>query len=155
MKIYNTYAEAKAENPNSEIVTTQNNWVGHNCFAGKFRAMHHEAGPSLRNGFWEICNPEDYEEKKTEWNGEGYPPVGTECEVSNCGQAWKDCVVKFVGTDLCVVNHGSWEQHYYLNSVKFRPLETPEQRKEREELEAAYDLYCEWSKLKSHKSLQI
>lgn len=79
--------------------------------------------------------------KETSWNGEGYPPIGIECEVSNCRNPWVRCLVKFIGTELCVVDHENFEQHYHLSSVKFRPLETPGQKKEREELEAAYDLY--------------
>ncbi len=150
MKTYNTYAEAKAENPDSEIVTTGPNWRKHGKdeLVGKFEALRKDDGKcewwhELDNDAWVICNPEDYEEAP--WNGEGLPPAGTECEISSCGNDWMDCVVKFVGTDLCVVNHGNWEQHYHLSSVKFRPLETPEQKKEREELEAAYDLYCDFA----------
>ena len=79
--------------------------------------------------------------KQQEWNGEGYPPVGVECEISNCRNPWVRCLVKFIGTDLCVVDHENFEQHYHLKSVKFRPLETSEQKKELEELEAAYDLF--------------
>ncbi|MCP4991371.1 MAG: hypothetical protein GY928_36550 [Colwellia sp.] len=146
MKTYNTYAEAKAKNPDSGIVTTGPNWQKHGKdeLIGKFEALRKDDGKCewwhrLSDDGWIICNPKDYEEAP--WNGEGLPPAGTECEISSCGNDWMDCVVKFVGTDLCVVNHGNWEQHYHLSSVKFRPLETPEQKKGREELEAAYGLY--------------
>lgn len=84
-------------------------------------------------------------EQKPDWNGEGLPPVGVECELCNCGSNWKMAKVLFMGTGLCVVDHGYGDQHYHLNSVKFRKPETPQQREERERLEAAYDLYCDFT----------
>ncbi len=52
------------------------------------------------------------------------PPVGVECEVSNCGNDYIWCKVVFMGSSLCVVNHKTHnEQHYHLSSVKFRPLD--------------------------------
>lgn len=83
-----------------------------------------------------ICTREGYEaykarqEKKAEasWydyeKGEGVPPVGTECEVSNCGNDYIWCKVVFMGSSICLVDHKTHsEQHYHLGSVKFRPLD--------------------------------
>jgi hypothetical protein len=69
--------------------------------------------------------------KEIEWIN-GLPPVGAECELSNCGNSWVKAEVLFMGTGLCVVNQGYGDQHYHLNSVKFRKPETPEQKLERE-----------------------
>lgn len=69
--------------------------------------------------------------KDVEWVN-GLPPVGAECELSNCGNSWVKAEVLFMGTGLCVVNQGYGDQHYHLNSVKFRKPETPEQKLERE-----------------------
>ncbi len=80
--------------------------------------------------------------QETPWSGEVYPPVGTECEISNCGQAWEVVVIKFIGKDFCVVMYGDEEYCHPISDVKFRPLETSEQKKE---LEAAYDLYCDFA----------
>lgn len=89
------------------------------------------------------------------WNGEGHPPVGTECEIAdNKYDDWSKCLVKFIGDDICVVSLNGCEESFSLRSVRFRPLETPEQKKDREELEAAYDLYCEWSGEKLYKGLE-
>ena len=112
------------------------------------------------------------EVEQVEWNGEGLPPVGVECEYFHKPrQLW----VKFI--PLLITNkdtspnnipaiYGEW---YHPNDCmwepdlidlfdepQFRKPETEEQRKEREELEAAYDLsilevenpvsYDEWLK---------
>jgi hypothetical protein len=80
--------------------------------------------------------------QQLEWNGEGYPPVGVECEVSfSDDNVWDKCLVTYFGTSLCVIDFGDCERSFGISSVKFRPIETPGQKKEREELEAAYDLY--------------
>lgn len=87
------------------------------------------------------------DEKLQEWNGEGLPPVGAECEVCNCGSNWQSAKVLFMGTGLCVVDHGYGDQHYHLNSVKFRKQETPEQREERERMEVIKIMCDEIGKL--------
>lgn len=85
-----------------------------------------------------VCTREEYEQYKAEqekvmetkcdWydyeKGEGVPPVGTECEVSNCGNDYIWCKVVFMGSSICLVDHKTYsEQHYHLGSVKFRPLD--------------------------------
>lgn len=100
-----------------------------------------------RDGYWvssmfdRETKPIPPEEPTTEWSGEGLPPVGVECEVCNCGSNWQSAKVLFMGAGLCVVDHGYGDQHYHLNSVKFRKPETPEQREERERLENGRALF--------------
>lgn len=72
------------------------------------------------------------EDGVVEWDDADLPPVGVECELSNCGGGWVRAKILFVGTGLCVVDHGYGDQHYHLNSVKFRHLETEAERKGRE-----------------------
>lgn len=73
------------------------------------------------------------QDKPQEWDGEGLPPVGIVCEVSNSGNTWERCLIRHMGSSLCVVDHAEYEdQHYHLRSVTFRPLESAEQAEERE-----------------------
>lgn len=66
-----------------------------------------------------------------QWRGpeDGLPPAGTVCEVSNCGNPFEICTIRYMGSELCVVDHTMphLDQHYHLSSVKFRPIRTPEQ----------------------------
>jgi len=52
------------------------------------------------------------------------PPVGTECEISNCGNPYAWCKIRFMGESICVVDHKDYpEQYYHLSSVKFRLID--------------------------------
>ncbi|CAH9016968.1 putative coil containing protein [Vibrio phage 217E38-1] len=91
-----------------------------------------------------------------EWNGEGLPPVGVECEA-----VFIDHEHKGYGEFLILGYHSNYvwmeyigklrnkSKHYTakINMVKFRKPETPQQREDRERLEAAYDLYCHIAKM--------
>ncbi len=84
--------------------------------------------------------------EQVEWNGEGLPPVGAECEFEYPSGRWnkgyyhgetssgaiKMHILEYEGGDIETLG----------GLTKFRKPETPEAKKEREELEAAYDLYC-------------
>lgn len=84
-------------------------------------------------------------ESKVEWDGKGLPPVGVECEVYGAlgvYSEWHKCEVFAIKHGLVFISDGdSWTQRP-ISEFKFRPVETPEQKAERERLEAAYDLYC-------------
>lgn len=68
-------------------------------------------------------------QKQPQWPDGGLPPAGTECEVSNCGNDYIWCKIKFMGNQLCVVDHKTHsEQHYHLSSVKFRPTQSERDR---------------------------
>lgn len=61
-------------------------------------------------------------DKPQEWVN-GCPPVNIECEIKNGNNDWEWCHVKYIGSELCVVDHeGYSDQHYHLQVVKFRPL---------------------------------
>lgn len=67
-----------------------------------------------------------------EWNGEGLPPVGVECEYSlNSGGTWFKCKIDYIlGTQGLVMladvfEGGQWVSfHEYDGKLKFRPLRT-------------------------------
>ncbi len=147
MKTYDTYAEAKAAHLDSEIVTTGPDWEHSKDLIGKFQPRDLDDGTGnstwhrMGDRHWAICNPKDYQEE-TPWNGEGYPPVGKPCWFNFCGVDEEVCSAIYIGSRIIVYSDEEGvECSAFIDEVQFRPLETPEQRKEREELEAAYDLY--------------
>lgn len=79
-----------------------------------------------------------------EWDGEGLPPVGVECEYSlNSGRTWFKCKIDYIlGTQGLVMladvfEGGQWVSfHEYDGKLKFRPLRTDEE-KAREKLAAS------------------
>lgn len=79
-----------------------------------------------------------------EWDGEGLPPVGVECEYSlNSGRTWFKCKIDYIlGTQGLVMladvfEGGQWVSfHEYDGKLKFRPLRT-EEEKAREKLAAS------------------
>ena len=79
------------------------------------------------------------------WNGEGYPPVGCKINTPH-GIAEVISVSDFGGGVVTYAYEVELESEIRIaciwnKSAWISPLETPEQKKEREELEAAYDLY--------------
>lgn len=85
-----------------------------------------------------------------EWNGEGLPPVGVECEI-----LFEDYPNKGFGLFNVLAYHGGaiWVQYIgplgnngkcytaECSTLEFRKPETEAERNERERIEAAYDLY--------------
>ncbi|MDI7502012.1 hypothetical protein [Cronobacter dublinensis] len=66
------------------------------------------------------------------WDGEGFPPVGCECERSWCGDKWLRCTVLFVSDETIVVKLPTRENAYRRNDVKFRPLRSEADKKRAE-----------------------
>ncbi|AUR96131.1 coil containing protein [Vibrio phage 1.216.O._10N.222.55.C12] len=62
MTTYNSYAEAKINNPESEIVTTGKDWEFNVELKGKFQALIKQGSGEqyLDNSAWAICNPNDH-----------------------------------------------------------------------------------------------
>ncbi|AUR91068.1 hypothetical protein NVP1154O_55 [Vibrio phage 1.154.O._10N.222.52.B12] len=58
MKIYDTYQEAKIENPESEIVTTGPKWSGRKDRVGKFTEL--TTLLCIKDDAWVTCKPADY-----------------------------------------------------------------------------------------------
>lgn len=76
-------------------------------------------------GTFVMGNPELFPTKTTEWNGEGLPPTGVECEYELYAGMWKKCRIEFVGKELMIVSTGGAEFscNFY---AKFRPIRSPE-----------------------------
>lgn len=85
---------------------------------------------------------------KTEWNGEGLPPVGCECEYSlNGGVTWWKCKIDYiVGTQGVVMLCDTFEGVQYVqfssygNALKFRPIRSEADRKRDESLRVIYEI---------------
>lgn len=91
---------------------------------------------------------------EVEWNGEGLPPVGAECEFKD-GDNWYEVKVNYLSEWFMVIealkSQSKWIdikgtelsfEYSKFDDLKFRKPETPQQRNDRERLEAAYDLLC-------------
>lgn len=80
----------------------------------------------------------------TEWNGEGLPPVGCECEYSlNGGKTWWKCKIDYiVGTQGVVMLCDTFEGVQYVqfssygNALKFRPTRSEAERKREKAVQA-------------------
>lgn len=72
---------------------------------------------------------------RQEWDGEGLPPVGVECEVDDpvLGN-WNKCIVKWIGREVVVVDRPEGGELCVLKRAEnFRPLKS-QQKRQREEL---------------------
>lgn len=83
--------------------------------------------------------------EETDWNGEGLPPVGVECEWIGGGLShgdWGAVIVRSYNDDYAWIEklHDK-SMHTVRNPAHFRKPETHEQKAGRERVEAAYDLY--------------
>lgn len=80
----------------------------------------------------------------SDWDGKGLPPVGVECEVYGAlgeSSVWNKCKVFAIELGVAFISNGqSWTSRP-VSEFKFRKPETPEQREDRERLEAGYELY--------------
>lgn len=82
-----------------------------------------------------------------EWNGCGLPPAGVECECFCFDESkWLkvkvlDAITGSKEVAVAVICHGNRYRKVFWG-VKFRPIETQQQREERKRLESAYHLAC-------------
>lgn len=65
-----------------------------------------------------------------EWNGEGLPPAGTECEISCDGRTWCKRLINYIGKNIVVcTNELGVEIAYPIKDiVRFQPVTTQEQK---------------------------
>lgn len=89
--------------------------------------------------------PQQYESvasREVEWDGKGLPPVGCKIKTRHgvsevlSTSSWDGGVVTYSYDDGVSIGC-AWNNRSWVNII-----ETPQQREERERLEAAYDLYC-------------
>lgn len=71
-----------------------------------------------------------YRNPSPAWSGDGLPPVGAACEWehdANKGK-WHKAAINYIGSAYVIVSDfAGIEQHYYLRSMKFRPIRTQAQ----------------------------
>ena len=99
--------------------------------------------------WFESGDRDDYESgeltpKPTEpaWNGEGLPPVGTECEVRLPNKTgWRKVTIKLYDEGLCVFRDEYSISVEMFHHMEFRPIRTPEQIAA-EDREKAVDALC-------------
>lgn len=76
-----------------------------------------------------------------EWNGEGLPPVGCECELYDSESGWEVVFVKYVGNKTVVVDLLDGDEYSFeLSTCEFRPLRTEAERKREEAIAALKQL---------------
>ncbi|WP_314421879.1 hypothetical protein [Pseudescherichia vulneris] len=71
--------------------------------------------------------------KPVAWDGQGFPPVGCECELYDC-EKWIEVRIKYTGDDVVVVNefgsaHSERVFHLAKKPENFRPIRTEAERK--------------------------
>lgn len=74
-----------------------------------------------------------------EWNGEGLPPVGCECEYKvrqAANQDWKTCTVIAAGKEHLIADAKGEEVVFFAPQIEFRPMPTEAERKRDEAIVA-------------------
>lgn len=88
---------------------------------------------SSRNSRGVQANLTEIVRVKSEWNGEGRPPVGTVCEIRCKNGNWSEGVIRYISADVCVwewcSNAPTIEFFHATKGMQFRPIRTPEQIK--------------------------
>lgn len=90
----------------------------------------------------------------TEWDGEGFPPVGVECEYSlNSGRTWFKCKIDYIlGTQGLIMladvfEGGQWVSfHEYDGKLKFRPLRTEAEKAREADIKAMLRVVTNYNK---------
>jgi len=70
--------------------------------------------------------------EESEWNGEGLPPVGCECEFNAYDRGWEKCVVLYVSeyTVLLRTNRASDPEEAFIpGDIEFRPIRSEAYKK--------------------------
>ena len=116
-----------------EGATHCHEWIGGTWLKEDGGGIYYRSGDE-----WEMYGSSDYASKDAgidalrgatpkpiEWNGEGLPPVGIECEI-NCGGVWEVGSVLFVGKSVVVVQYGVVERCINPINNNFRPIRSEE-----------------------------
>lgn len=82
---------------------------------------------------------------KTEWDGEGLPPVGVECEMSYACDEWYKCIIIAKGEEQIIYQvNGGREFSGHRNNYRFRPIRS-EADKKRDEVGLALYHAINWN----------
>lgn len=130
-----------------------------------FRKLSEEGWDAYAEGKWHpvvpiceltyrpIAEHPDYVASTPTWDGQGRPPVGTECEYSINGGPWFRCKINYSYRDdenqfsIISCPHLGYEQQVRHNlpgncdGVVFRPIRTPEQIEAEERGKAIQQLF--------------
>ncbi|MBG5873051.1 hypothetical protein I5E81_20295 [Pseudomonas aeruginosa] len=80
--------------------------------------------------------------EKVEWDGQGLPPVGVECEYRHMiWPEYRRCEIRYISDESLVAYDDAQEQFYRTRDMLFRPIRTPEQIAA-EEREKAIEEMC-------------
>ncbi|UIL51572.1 hypothetical protein LZU96_15240 [Pantoea agglomerans] len=85
--------------------------------------------------------------QQPEWNGEGLPPVGTECEYmvrQAANQFWQICTVIASGKENLIADVNGEEVVFFAPQIDFRPRRNEAERK-REEVGVALFYAINWN----------
>lgn len=162
-KVVNSIAEAYDVAPDDLIDTTP-----HQYEMGKFSMRN----PTLEGALKAVGELDKFNDAgklkrtplhkavdKVEWNGEGLPPVGVECEFKD-GDGWIRVKVNYLSDWVMVIEAMESKgkvidvkgvelsfDHSRFKSLTFRKPESPEEKEQRERLEAAEVLYNTYMKV--------
>nr|UVX85317.1 MAG: hypothetical protein [Bacteriophage sp.] len=108
----------------------------------------HQAIISMARYECEISNNEFQEQSTNEWNGEGLPPVGCECEWNDTNVGWLPVTIKYISeqvvvmaslTNLCGVHElTEIAKDIICDKPQFRPLHTEADKKRERICDAIY-----------------
>ena len=101
--------------------------------------------------------------KSKELDGEGVPPVGTECEYLKHAKyitSWIKVKVVFVGENLIVFEHGANGNEFseQITDVSFRPIKTPEQiaaEERKQAIDEMLDMIGDYSALSEYTMIVL
>lgn len=109
----------------------------------------------------EIVTREQYEAAlaaaQPQWDGEGLPPVGCECEYTLSGNTWWPCKIEmYVGTQGVVMSCDVFEGIQYVNcheytNLAFRPIRSEADKKRDAAINAIAEL-CRSSATNGHSA---
>lgn len=66
-------------------------------------------------------------EQRVVWNGLGFPPVGTVCEVKKFPYTWDQAEIKYISADVCVYSTYRGDAASKTCDLKFLRIKTKEQ----------------------------
>lgn len=91
-----------------------------------------------------ITEPVVNQQLTTEWDGEGLPPVGVECEIKRAFD-WLPVIIKYISGYYTVTQTlGGTEQAYQTSALQFRPVRSAEDVAREDVLNAMSDASIEF-----------
>lgn len=129
----------------------------HDELCDDHRRQHHDADVKINRKQYEAA----LAASKSEWDGEGLPPVGVNAEVlfaADTEPKWYSFLAKYIGENHVVALVGLEEVSYKTSElctpdVKFAPVRSEEDRKRDESVMALYDEYFQCATVEKMKDV--